>query len=82
METQNAQINVSAEFVIETKNQRTEVSTYWFKVEVTDQELPTYYLGMSKSGEWLSCNVPFFSVDTPVRNKVLTEVRRLQRTMK
>ena len=82
MENQNAQVDMSVEFVMETKNQCTEVSTFWFKAQVSGHQWSDFYLGMSKKGEWVSCNTPFFSVDTPIRNQVLSAVRKLQRTMK
>ena len=82
MVDQNAQPNVCVEFVRETKNPETEVSTYWFKAQVSAREWPDLFIGLSRKGDVMNCSLPYFNIDTTTRNKILSEVRNLQRMMK
>ncbi len=70
-------INVSAEFSVETKDPRTDIVTVWFRVYVTGFECTDLYVGLSKKGDWLSASGSFYDLSVESRNKALTEARSL-----
>ena len=73
--------NVSAKYNMETKDASTGITTVWFSVHITGYEWTNIYVGMSKTGEWLSGSHTFFDLDTSVRDHTLRIVRTILHKM-